>query len=372
MMASYYAQGRQMEKSREVYKAVLAKDASNHEALMGLWRLSLQEGAVGEAKSYLERAVKVPTKDTSVRFDVALLHMMNNNLEEARMSLQKITDLQPHSVQAWALLAGVVLQQADKAEDPKQKQKILAEVETVILPKMEVFSDSPRDFFVQMTRALTLMRKGTDPETMKQARAALEVAWMSRPVVSVGAMVLDFDFRLLDRESAERHALQILRMDEKHAFANWVMGSLRMEEGKLPEAERYLRASAGAATPLPAAQNDLAELLRRRGDLVGAEEFARAATKTDPNLYVSWETLASTLLDRGKDLDESERCIQKAIELSEGKDLPMQLTLARVQMAKKEFAKARSTLRALGKRREEFSDRDNAAFDELQKQAQGK
>ena len=376
MMASYYAQGRQMEKSREVYKEVLAKDASNHEALMGLWRLSLQEGAVGEAKSYLERAVKAPTKDTSVRFDVALLHMMNNNLEEARMSLQKITDLQPHSVQAWALLAGVVLQQADKASDPKQKQKILAEVENVILPKMEVLSDSPRDFFVQMTRALTLMRKGTDPEIMKQTRAALEIAWLSRPVVSVGAMVLDFDYRLLDRESAERHALQVLRMDANHAFANWVMGSIRMGEDKLPEAEKFLRASAGVAHPLSAAQNDLAELLRRRGSLVEAEEFARAATKTDPNLYVSWETLASTLLDRGKDLEEAERCIEKAITLSQAQkseDVRMQLTLARVQIARKDFVKARNTLRALGKRREELtSDRDKAMLDELTEQAKGK
>ncbi len=372
MMASYYAQGKQVEKSREVYQEVLSKDANNHEALIGLWRLSLQEGAVAEAKSYLERAVKAPAKDSSVRFDIALLHMMNNNLEEARMSLQKITDLQPHSVQAWALLAGVVLQQADKAEDPKQKQKILAEVDNVILPKMEVLSDSPRDFFVQMTRALTLMRKGTDPETMKQTRAALEIAWMSRPVVSVGGMVLDFDYRLLDRESAERHALQILRMDANHAFANWVMGSIRMGEDKLPEAEKFLRVAADGAHPLPAAQNDLAELLRRRGNLVEAETFARAATKTDPMLYVSWETLCATLLDRGKDLDEAEQCIKKAIDLSEGKDLRMQLTLARVQMAKKDFTKARSTLRALSKRREEFSDRDAAVFDELQKKSQGK
>ena len=376
MMASYYAQGKQMEKSREMYKEVLAKDANNHEALMGLWRLSLQEGAVGEAKSYLERAVKAPMKGETVRFDVALLHMMNNNLEDARLALQKITDLQPHSVQAWALLAGVVLQQADKASDPTQKQKILAEVENVIIPKMEVLSDSPRDFFVQMTRALTLMRKGTDPEIMKQTRAALEIAWMSRPVVSVGAMVLDFDYRLLDRENAERHALQVLRMDSNHAFANWVMGSIRMGEEKLPEAEKFLRASAAAAHPLSAAQNDLAELLRRRGSLVEAEEFARAATKTDPNLYVSWETLAATLLDRGENLEEAEKCIEKAISISKtqkSEDVRMQLTLARVQIARKDFVKARNTLRALGKRREELtSDRDKATLDELTEQAKGK
>ena len=375
MMAGYYAQGRQVEKSREMYQGVLDKDATNHEALMGLWRLSLQEGAIQEAKSYLERAVKAPRKEEVVRFDVALLYLMNNQLEEARLALQKITDQQP-SIRAWALYAGVVLQQVDAVKDPKQRQKILTEVENVILPRMEALSDSPRDFFVQMTRALTLMRKGSDPEIMKQARAALEVAWMSRQMVSVGGMVLDLDYRLLDRESAERHALQILRMDSNHTFANWVMGSIRMGEDKLPEAERYLRASASSEHPYAPAQNDLAEILRRRGNLVEAEEFARAATKTEPSLYVSWETLASTLLDRGKDLDEAERCIEKAISLSKeqkNEDLRMQLTLARVQIARKDFAKARNTLRALDKHREELtSDRDKATLDELLEQAKGK
>ena len=91
---------------------------------------------------------------------------------------------------------------------------------------------------------------------------------------------------------------------------------------------------------------------------------------------MSWETLASTLLDRGKDLDEAERCIEKAISLSKeqkNEDLRMQLTLARVQIARKDFAKARNTLRALDKHREELtSDRDKATLDELLEQAKGK
>lgn len=372
MMASCYAQEGQVEKSREAYQAALKKDATDHEALIGLWRLSLQEGSVDQAKSYLERAVKAPTKEGTVRFDEALLHMMNNNLEEARLALAKITDLQPHSIQGWALLAGVVLQQADKAEDDKRKQKILAEIDNVILPKMEALAESPRDFFVQMTRALVLMRKGDDKETLKKTRTALELAWMSRPVISVGAMVLDLDYRLLDRESAERHALQILRLDASHAFANWVMGSIRMEQGNMKDAETYLRTSVAAPHPLAAAQNDLAELLRQDKRLVEAEKYAREAKNTDPKLYVVWETLCATLLDQNKNLDEAERCIQKAIELEGDKDVRMQVTLARVQIAKKDFAKARGTLRALGRRRDELSARDRSVFEDLQKKVQGK
>ena len=224
-----------------------------------------------------------------------------------------------------------------------------------------------------MTRALSLMRKGNDKEMQKKTRTALELAWMSRPVVSVGAMVLEYDYRLLDPESAERHALQILRLDSEHAFANWIMGSIRMKEGKMQDAEMYLRTSVAAPRPLAAAQNDLAELLRQSGRLTEAEKFARDAKTTDPRLYVAWETLCATLLDQNKNLDEAEQCIQKAIDLAKGQDVRMLLTLARVQLAKKDLVKARGTLRSLGKRRDELTaERDRAAYDELLKKAQGK
>ena len=223
-----------------------------------------------------------------------------------------------------------------------------------------------------MTRALVLMRKGDDKETLKKTRTALELAWMSRPVISVGAMVLDLDYRLLDRENAERHALQILRLDASHPFANWVMGSIRMGEGNMKDAEMYLRTSVAAPRPLAAAQNDLAELLRQDKRLVEAEKYARDAKNTDPKLYVVWETLCATLLDQNKNLDEAEQCIKKAIELEGDKDVRMQVTLARVQVAKKDFTKARGTLRALGRRRDELSPRDRSVFEDLQKKVQGK
>ena len=369
LMACFLAGKGQKERSREMYLKVLEKDAANYDALMGLWRLSLQEGATDEARSYLKKAEKAKTREGVERLEVPLQYMMDNNLDEAHEALKQIVFRQP-SARVWALDAGVLLMQADNAKDPADKQRILAEVENEILPKMEQLSDSPRDFYVQMTRALVLMRKGKEPETLTKARDALDDAWRSRPTsVAVGKMVLDLDYRLLDRESAERHAKQILRLAGDHSFANWVMGSIRMNEGKNPEAEQYLRASAQAAHPLPAAQNDLAELLRRRGNLAEAEKFARAATKSDPNLYVAWETLSATLLDRGQDLDEAERCVRKALALPEGKeDHRMQLTLARVQIAKKDFAKARNALRVLDKRRAELEERDRAVLDELQRQ----
>jgi len=372
LLANYYAQEGQAAKSREVYQKALENDAANHEALMGLWRLSIQEGEIEKAKAYLKQAVEVSAKTSTVSFDAALLCMMNEDYDGARLRLTQITDLHPNSMQGWALLAGVVLQQADKAQAPEQKRKFISEIENSILPRLEKLSESPNDFSVLLMRALVMLRKGNDVDDLKKARSAMEHLWAKRPSeVGVGAMVLELDYRLNDKENAERHALRLLRLDENHPYANWVMGSIRMAEDKMPEAERYLRYSTRAVRPPAAAQNDLAELLRKSGRLEEAEKFARAGTQNDPRLYVVWETLCATLLDQGKNLEEAEQCILKAIELSKDADIRMQLTLARVQIAKGDVVKARGTLRNLGARSDELSEGDRAVFEGLQQKVKG-
>ena len=372
MMAAIYASGNQAQKSREVYQKVLASDANNRDALMGLTRLSLQKGSLSEAKSYLQRAVKAASNKETAGFDWALLHLMNNDLTAARLSLQKVTDLQPKSLQAWSLLAGVLLQQVDQAANEAAKKKILSELDDVILPKMESLADSPRDYFVQMTRALVWMRKG--PSFRKQARDALVVASSARPDVTVvGDMILNLDIALDDGESAERHARRILRQDRNNKLANYVMGSLRLKDGDYMMAETFLRMSVSAENPIAAAQNDLAEVLRRLQRFDEAETFARAAVKTAPDLYVAWETLGSALLDQKKNLEEAEACVQKAIKLSKEKsqidDLRMLITLARVQIAKGDLGRARGTIRTLRTRQNELSRYDQGELEKLQKAA---
>ena len=237
---------------------------------------------------------------------------------------------------------------------------------------MEAVSDDPRDYFVQMTRALVYMRKG--PTFRKQARDALVIASLSRPDVSVaGDMILGLDIELDDGEAAERHARTILRRDRHDKLANYVMGSLRLKEGDYSTAETFLRLSVEADRPIAAAQNDLAEVLRRQQRYEEAEKFARAAVKNQEKLYVAWETLGAALLDQGKDLDEAEKCVEKAIKLSKTEskieDIRMQITLARVQIARGALDKARTTLRTLRKRSSELSNYDRDQLETLVKSA---
>jgi tetratricopeptide (TPR) repeat protein len=380
MMAAIYASGNQAKHSKAVYEKVLEKDENNHDALMGMMRLAMQSGDMEKAKGFLAKAVKSTTDNVATTsFDWALLHLMNNDLSAARMALQKVTDLQPKSLQAWALLSGVLLQEIDQAKDAAAKKSAFHELETVILPKMETIADSPRNYYLQMTRALVWMRKGKAHQ--KQARDALVVASRSRPdVISVGDMILNLDIALDDGESAETHARQLLRQDRTNKLANYVMGSLRLRAGEYSIAETFLRLSVSAERPLAAAQNDLAEVLRRLQRPEEAEKFARDATKTDPNLYVAWETLGSALLDQKKNLDEAETCVNQAIKLSKSdknqiEDVRMYITLARVQLAKgdeQSRAQARGTLRKIQKRQSELSKYDLGEFEKLQKAVQSK
>ena len=370
MMAAIYASGRQSAKSRDVYNKVLASDATNHDALMGLARLALQDGAVNEAKEHLQKAVKVAKNAETASFDWAFLHLMNNDLPAARLALQKVTDLQPKSLQAWSLLAGTLLQSFDAAKDEKARKKILEELDDVILPKMEAIAETPRDYHVQVTRALVLMRKGKDFQ--KAARDALAVAASARPDAAVvGDMILNLDISMDDAESAEKHARQVLRQDRHNKLANYVMGSLRLKEGDYTTAETFLRLSVEQPRPLAAAQNDLAETLRRLQRPADAETFARAAVRTAPELYVAWETLGSALLDQNKALDEAESCVKKAIDLAKknvaGSDIRMQITLARVQIAKGDLARARATLRTLRSHQAELSKFDLGEVEKLQR-----
>ncbi len=375
MLASAYASDNQTQKSRELYEQILAGDDQNHDALIGLMRLALQRGDYAAAVKYLEKAVKCGKTPETVGFDSAFLHMMKNDLDAARLALQKVTDTKPKSMEAWSLLSGVLLQQFDQAKDEQSKKKALDELETIILPKMQTIADSPRDYHVQMTRAMVLMRKGE--KFRKEARDALIVASSTRPdAAAVGDMILDLDIKMVDIVSAEKHARQILRTNRRNKLANYVMGSIRLQNEDYATAETFLRLSVADEKPMASAQNDLAEVLRRQKKYAEAEKVARDAVKNDPELYVAWETLASILLDQNKDFAEAEDCVKKSIELvkkTTGKeDLRMFITLARAQLAKGDMVHYNTTVRMLNGKRNELSALDRQALDDLQKSARGK
>ena len=171
---------------------------------------------------------------------------------------------------------------------------------------------------------------------------------------------------------AERHARDVLRRNSRAPLANYVMGSLALQRGEYVQAEAFLRRSVDSPKPVVLALNDLAEVLRRSGNLEEAEHYARKAVATDPNLYVAWDTLGTIILERKGSLDEAEECIKKACDLSRTKDgkeadVRMLITLARVQLARGDRPRGKGTLRKVLSRIDELSEFERKEFEELRK-----
>ncbi len=354
-MASIYALSDDRSKTEAVYQDIMKSDPNNRSAMLGLARLAVQEGALEKAKLWLEKAAKSEDKRGVLGVEWAVIHLMNNDVGRARLSLQEATDLQPKNLQAWAMLAMVQLQQNE-----------MDDIDRVILPKMENIAGTVDNYFIQITRAQVAMKKGKNFQ--RAAREGFIRASMLRPdIPGVKDMILQLDIAMNDQENAELHARQVLRTNRKHPLANYVMGSLRLQEGSYGEAEDFLRRSV-ENNPSAAALNDLAEVLRRIRKFEEAEKFARAAVKLSPELYVAWETLGAVLLDANKDLDEAERAVRKAMELYTD-DLRIRITLARILLKKGDVERAREAIRLLKSRASELTKFDQGELSRLADEA---
>ena len=370
MMAALYASEDDRAKSREVYEQVLAQNADDHDALIGMMRLALLDGDNDKALEFLDRATAAGGDDPRIRIELAMAALMRQDLPKAKSILKQVTDSDRTDLRAWSLLAAVTMQQSDAATTPAEKAVFDKELEDAILPEMEKQSRGPNDYYVQTTRAFILMRKGA--EKRREARDAFAAAAKERPdIAATQDLVMGLDISLDDAESAERHAREVLRRNRNSPLANYVMGSLSLKRGDYDSAERYLRKAADAKSPVALAMNDLAEVLRRTKRYTEAERYARMAVNASPGLYVAWETVGSVIMDANGDLDEAQRCIEKAVELSKvdgrNEDVRMLVSLARVLSLKGDKKMARVTLRKMQSRVNELSEFEKREYDELMK-----
>jgi len=355
------------EETETMLNEIIAEDPKDLPSMLKLARLNLQKGALDKAKEWLDQVTSLEGGQGAFGVEWATFHLMNTNSVQARVVLQQTTDLQPRNLQAWAMLALLQLQQ-DELED----------VEKVILPRMENVTGNDDSYFTRITRAQLALKKAEplrgiihDAQAqgqsapaaaqknldffLRQAREAfIRAGELDPTVIGIKDRILQLDMEMNDAPSAEKHARQMLRANRDHALANYVLGSLRLQERSYGEAEDLLRRSV-ELEELPAALNDLAEVLRRIKRYGDAEKFARKAVVKSPMLYVAWETLGAILLEANKDLDEAEQVVTKALSLYD-KDMRVKITLARIQLKKGEIERARDTVR-------QIETRDLAQFD---------
>jgi predicted Zn-dependent protease len=381
ILVHYLSGGSDKEKSRarEICLSEIKRNPSNRAALVRLSQLEALDGNVAEAVKCLERALAGVENDPKYAKILAQKHLLKDELYEAEMVLRRAIDADPNDIQAWALLTHVLIQNVDMIKDASvntnsaaKKDKALKEIEENILPKMEsLVKDRPvEDAVYRSTRAFVLTRKGGVAH-IREARDSYDaVANSGRGSTHTGDMILTLDMQLNDKAHAEDRAMRILAANPDDSLANYIMGSISLHRGENNQAEKYLRKSVSGKRIALLAYNDLAEVLRRLKKFDEAEKYARKAVEITPNLYVAWETLGSILMDTGKSFEEAEKYIQKACDLSKDEqggaaDVRMLISLARVQKARGQMKRAKSTMRMVQSRMNELTDYERREFEEL-------
>lgn len=381
-----------IEGARREYELALQKNKDSIPALLGLVHINIREGDFDSARETLKR---IPEK--AARIEWAIIYMASGDVNRAEQILRGMTsDVSGsgHSdPRAWSLLAKLSIERVYKIRnsDPKEAANLLSGVRTVIITKLESLvreksevknsaaDDMSRIAAQESERAclfcLNIVKGDVErcEGTTASLKKALEFylsAYRLTAMDEIANNILAVAQELDDKELAQNHAKTILSSNPRHAYANWMIGSILLEKDRLQDAESYLREAANKA--LPAAQNDLAELYRREGRFEEALIQAEAVTAAAPEMYVGWDTYATILLALNRDLDKAADAIKKAIELAKKNgitDTRMSITLARVQTAQGDYLTAGTTLGMLKKDSKSFNQHDlneyNNAVEEL-------
>lgn len=222
------------------------------------------------------------------------------------------------------------------------EQKDLAQVENVIIPKMHKLLKGNDQYYTQVLEGRLLSLKGKP--FAKQARACFLRAIAYRPDMDqLADIILGLDVVLEDASSAELHAIQALRRRVDDPYANYILGTFRLNEMKFGDAELYLERAAKAKAPRFEALNNYAEALLHVGKPAEAEAFARQAVKAKPADGAVWSLLADACI-RVKKLDEAKHALGQARDFNANKDPRYAFVEARLALAEGRVADAKGLI----------------------------
>lgn len=313
------------------YREILKQEPTNRVALTGMAVAALADGRLEEAGDWLERARLADAPAAMTEVPASALLAASGRTGEALARLQETLDAQPGNLEAWALLADLLL----------RHEKAFDDVERRVLPAMIRAAGTQDHVLIHLVRASLLCAR--KPVDFSAARMSLLRVLKLRPdLASVQNDLLQLDFALGDAGVIERDAAEVLRLAPDHPLANYLLGTVLLERGELARAEDRFRRSL-AVRPTAQAYNDLAETLRRLRRLEEAEQAVREALVRNERSYAAWDTLACVLCDRDR-LAEAEAAATRSLALFPGNPRT-HLTLARILLVRGRHAEACKVLR---------------------------
>lgn len=330
--ASFYLQSGDAVKAEACYRSALEKDPANKTALIGLCLQMLSQNKMSETGIWLQKALDAGVEKEALLYPSITLAILQKDTARALKLLEEATQKFPTDLRYWTLKADILLGQGD-----------LLQVEKAVLPQMQKALKNPDHFLVLTVRGFLLKKKGK-VHFVEARNCLLGALALNAAVPDIWSALFEVDLALANKEFLERDARKLLNVDPEHALANYLLGSLLLSRGKLPEAEDFMRRSIDKEAT-SAACNDLSENLRLQGKLAEAEVFARQALTIDPGLLPALDTLACVLCDAGK-YEEAVQQAAKAVAANPKQPI-YQITLLRIQIKQGDYEGVKERLTVL-------------------------
>ena len=324
LLARMYMNAGRPGDSESIYRDILAEKPDDSQAIMGMVRVSLLKNAFDEARKYLKKAENVGVPQAVRNIQWAILAINTGNIERARVIVENTLLDDPDNVSLLTLLADVLVRQ----KDDDALARCLNRIEEKEGGKMTAFL---------LRGELDLRNKN-----IKSAYAHLERA-LSYQTDNLYLMerLLRLDFVMGNKGRTYNRARSILNVNADHAFANYVLGVIKMTDNQYDIAEASFRKSI-QSRETPEALNDLAWLLFKKGEYEDAEKQARSVIELRADMYTAWDTLGVILLEK-EDIVGAENALQKAMSLY-SRDYRVHLHMAELQIAKGDKKAARDLL----------------------------
>lgn len=338
--AVYEMQG-QTERSYESYREALEADPDNVEALRGLARLSIQRGQTAEAGQWLSKIEAAGGDPDALDIDRTAYLMAMGDLDGASKAISRYTSAHQDAVIGWAMLGMLEMERADRAQaagKTKEADHHSERARGFILENIRRTAKEQQDFYFVHVMEGRLAQFDADKSfalsrdekalpsaearggaaakattLWEEARANYRRAYAIRPNVrGILEIILNLDRHLGDKAAAEADALTLLRDDNSHSFANFIVGTQRLEDGHVETAVRYFALAVnGTENPAIDLINNYADALARTPNTALAKEIGLRAVTIAPESPSAWATYALTLA-RGGEPEKAKTSLAKA------------------------------------------------------------
>ncbi len=323
--ATRYVDVYEFDDANRLLGMLLDLDDKDRFALINKARIAIEQRNLPDAGLWLDLAKENGAKPEELVWHEAAILILNGKLKEARAMLNNAIPANPADIHLWGLLAEILLQQGEYPE-----------LENRVFPALRNASSKKEHYLMYMVRGHILKHNG--PKDYTAARESfLRALALNKNLTAVREELLRLDDAIGVPAFCEEDAKDVLRQTPEHAFANFLLGTVRLSHGEIDKADDLFKRSLESERNAPAYAG-IGAVLLEMNDLESAEKFLRRSIEMDRTRLFTWHTLARLLLTAGR-TDEAAKALDPVIA-GRPDDLDVRLTLIRLRISQKNFKEA--------------------------------